>query len=86
MPPARALAAVLEVNANTVFRALRVLRDEGVVEFRRGRGVTVSGYAPKRAAVSVKVRQLVALASSYGMTRTDLIDLITKCPDGDALG
>jgi Bacterial regulatory proteins, gntR family len=31
LPPARDLAAVLGVNANTVFRALRTLREEGLV-------------------------------------------------------
>ena len=49
LPPARDLAAVLGVNSNTVLRALRALRDEGLLEFRRGRGITVAGDAPTRA-------------------------------------
>jgi GntR family transcriptional regulator len=69
LPPARDLATVLEVNANTVFRALRTLRDEGLVEFRRGRGVTVTGAAPDRSALISKARELVELArrSGYGL-------------------
>ena len=43
LPPARDMAAVLGVHANTVLRALRVLRDEGVLEFRRVECVTVCG-------------------------------------------
>lgn len=35
LPPARDLAAVLGVNPNTVLRALRTLREQGLVEFRR---------------------------------------------------
>ena len=36
LPPAKDLAAVMHVNTNTVLRALRELREEGLLEFRRG--------------------------------------------------
>jgi GntR family transcriptional regulator len=78
LPPARDLAAVLGVNANTVFRGLRTLRDEGLVEFRRGRGVTVSGVAPERVAVVAKARELVELARHYGYRPDELAEIITQ--------
>src|SRR5580700_9806392 len=43
IPQAKDLAAVLGVNKNTVLRALHILREEGLLEFRRGRGITVVG-------------------------------------------
>lgn len=75
LPPARDLAAVLDVNSNTVFRALRVLRDEGLVEFRRGRGVTVIGPA-RRSAVLARTRELVQFARRHGYGREELIKMI----------
>ena len=60
LPPAKDLAAVLGVNTNTVLRALRLLRDEGLLEFRRGRGISVAG-TPAHGAVVEKARELVSL-------------------------
>lgn len=76
LPPARDLAAVLGVNRNTVLRALRDLRDEGLLEFRRGRGVTVCGLAPQRSAVLAKARELAQLARHYGYRQDELINMI----------
>ncbi len=78
LPPARDLAAVLGVNVNTVFRGLRTLRDEGLVEFRRGRGVTVSGIGPERSAVVAKARELVAVARQCGYRPEELAEIIAQ--------
>ena len=75
LPPARDLAAVLGVNANTVFRALRILREEGLLEFRRGRGVTVTG-TPARGAVLARARDFVEFARQQGFRREELLRMI----------
>lgn len=79
LPPARDMAAVLGVHPNTVFRALRILRDEGILEFRRGRGITVAG-TPERSALLNKARELVELARKQGYRRQDVIDIIEAIP------
>src|SRR6478736_2590521 len=65
LPPAKDLAAIIGVNTNTVLRALRTLRDEGLLEFRRGRGITIAG-APDRAAVVERVHELLRFAGQRG--------------------
>jgi GntR family transcriptional regulator len=75
LPPARDLAAVLGVNTNTVLRALRQLRAEGLLEFRRGRGVTVAA-TPERGAVTVRARELVHFARQHGYRVNELISII----------
>ena len=75
LPPARDLAAVLGVNTNTALRALRVLRDEGLLEFRRGRGITVAG-SPERGAVTARARELVRFARKHGYRVDELIGII----------
>jgi GntR family transcriptional regulator len=75
LPPARDLADVLGVNTNTVLRALRQLRDEGLLEFRRGRGITVAG-TPQRGAVVAQAKELVRFARSHGYRLEELVDII----------
>lgn len=79
LPQARDLADELGVNANTVLRALRALRDEGVVEMGRGRSLRVSGR-PDRAAVAVKLKELVEVARRYGVGRDDLVAMLERLP------
>jgi len=75
LPPAKDLAAVIGVNTNTVLRALRTLRNEGLLEFTRGRGVTVAG-TPDRSAVTSRARDLIAFARKHGYERPELIQII----------
>jgi GntR family transcriptional regulator len=75
LPPAKDLAAVMAVNTNTVLRALRTLRDEGLLEFRRGLGIRVSG-TPQRSAVAARARDLVSFAREQGYRPDELIAII----------
>jgi GntR family transcriptional regulator len=77
LPPARDLAAVLGVNTNTVLRALRHLRDEGLLEFRRGRGITVSG-TPERGAVVERARELLRFARAQGYKPDELLEILQQ--------
>src|SRR6059036_2852924 len=79
LPPARDLAAVLGVNTNTVLRALRLLREEGLLEFRRGRGISVVGTA-QRGAVLARARELVEFARRHGFGRDEVIHMIESLP------
>lgn len=75
MPPAIDLAAVLGVNKNTVIRALHVLRDEGLLEFSRGRGVRVIA-TPQLGAVLARIDELLNFAKGHGYGREEIITLI----------
>ena len=79
LPLAKDLAAVLGVNKNTVLRALHLLRDEGLLEFRRGRGITVAG-TPQRGAVLARARELVEFARHHGFEREEVIQIIESLP------
>jgi GntR family transcriptional regulator len=77
LPPAKDLAYVLGVNTNTALRALRQLRDEGLLEFRRGRGITVTG-TPERTALIERARELLHYARTQGYKPDELIRIIRQ--------
>ena len=67
LPFAKDIAAVWSEQEHRV-RDLHILRDEGLLEFTRGRGITVSG-TPQRSVVMSRVRELVDFARQHGSTR-----------------
>ncbi len=75
LPLVKDIAAVLGVNKNTVLRAMHILRDEGILEFRRGRGITVVG-TPEQSAFLVQLRDVVETARRLGYRREDLVQMI----------
>jgi GntR family transcriptional regulator len=79
LPLAKDIAAVLGVNKNTVLRAMHILRDEGLVEFGRGSGITVTGTAQK-GIVLQQVRELVEFARRQGYRRESVIAMIESLP------
>ena len=75
LPPAKDLAAILGVNTNTVLRSLRLLRDEKLLEFRRGRGISVAG-TPERGAVVQRAKDLINFARNQGYQVDELVKII----------
>jgi len=75
LPPAIDLADVLGVNKNTVIRALHLLRDEGLLDFTRGRGVRVVG-TPEKSAVLVRINELLDYARQQGYRRDEVVAII----------
>ena len=74
LPAARDLAVSLDVNVHTVLRAYQQLRDDGIVELRRGRGAVVSPRADSRAELDDAIDRVVETAKRLGMTAIGMTD------------
>ena len=68
LPAARELAESLDVNIHTVLRAYQELRDEGLIELRRGRGAVVAATERDHGALLVAVDVVVREARALGLS------------------
>lgn len=78
LPAAREVAEALDINLHTVLRAYQQLRDEGLVDLRRGRGAVISASAGPLAELSDDIAALVSRAAALGMSPTTLAALIKE--------
>lgn len=77
LPSARELAASLDVNVHTVLHAYQALRDEGMIELRRGRGAVVIGQ-PELGRISDIITALAAEASARGLAADTVMALVRE--------
>ena len=78
LPAAREIAIALGVNVHTVLHAYQDLRDEGLVELRRGRGAVVTAQAGALEALHHDIESLVARARAAGLSPETLAALVKE--------
>jgi GntR family transcriptional regulator len=77
LPPAREVAESLGINLHTVLRGYQRLRDEGLVDLRRGRGAVLTSAATSGTArIAERAAELVDLARSMGLGEQDVLGLV----------
>lgn len=76
LPPAREVARGLGVNMHTVLRAFQTLRDEGLLEVRRGRGTSVATNARSVSRHVELARRLVSQARRAGLEDREILQLV----------
>lgn len=80
LPAARVVADSLGINVHTVLRAYQELRDEGLIDLRRGKGAVVTELAASLSALRDDIRDLVTRSRALGISPDLLAALIQENP------
>jgi len=80
LPAARELAGALGVNLHTVLHAYQLLREEGLIDMRRGRGAVVTDAALPLAELRQEIVELVRRADARGVSRDALVSIVRGAP------
>ncbi|WP_353807541.1 GntR family transcriptional regulator [Agromyces sp. SYSU T00194] len=78
LPAARDVAESLGINLHTVLRAYQDLRDEGLVDLRRGRGAVLTPAAAGLAELHDDIAELAARARALGLSPDALASLVKE--------
>ncbi|MCM3779453.1 GntR family transcriptional regulator [Microbacterium hydrocarbonoxydans] len=81
LPAARDVATALRINQHTVLHAYQRLRDEGLIDLRRGRGAVISAAAAPLADLAHEIDDLVARAAQMGVSAEILAGIIRTHAD-----
>lgn len=78
LPAARDVASALDVNVHTVLKAYQSLRDEGLVDLRRGRGAVVTERAGLSPQLLAGIHALVVEARAAEVSVETLSALVAE--------
>ncbi len=78
LPAARDLADGLGINVHTVLKGYQELRDEGLVDLRRGRGAVVTARAVDVAGPRQAVIELVEQARRAGLGTDEVVQMVRE--------
>ncbi|ASU81825.1 GntR family transcriptional regulator [Nocardiopsis gilva YIM 90087] len=74
LPSARTVASALQINLHTVLRGYQQLRDEGLVELRRGRGAVIIACG-SHSGLNDAARTFAEAVRHFGATEEEAIEV-----------